>query len=197
MLAFAVAPRLGAVLEELTDGDAALALNIANASETRRALFHSPYVITPKDPLIEQIDVITEFRRLVMAAEAQLAAGNWMLGRGGFDQKGRSLRDELRPLAGQVTIRARLRFDPMHTYVTLPPFDILLGEPTLLVVQTTRTPHVVPVSGDAVGGGEIMYGATLEASFSALTIGDRALPVRIISPDKELFRAVVEFSRLD
>ena len=40
-----------------------------------------------------------------------------MMGRGGYDPKGRTLKDLLRPLAGQVSIRARLRFHPHNTYV--------------------------------------------------------------------------------
>ena len=90
-------------------------------------------------PLIEHLDVITEFRRFVLAAEDQLKAGNWMMARGGYDPKGRTLKDLLRPRSGQVSIRARLRFHPQNNYTSLPAFDILLGEPTLLAIDVD--PH--------------------------------------------------------
>ena len=66
------------------------------------------------------------------------------MARGGYDPKGRTLKDVLRPLDGQVSIRARLRFHPHNNYVTLPAFDILLGDPTLLAINAIRTPHITP-----------------------------------------------------
>ena len=136
---FAQAP-IVAVTEVMTDSDIARALNIANGSDATRALFHAPYLVAVDAPVIEHLEIITEFRRFVLAAEDQLKAGNWMMARGGFDPKGRTLRDLLRPLGGQVSIRARLRFHPQNNYVTLPAFDILLGDPTLLAINALRTP---------------------------------------------------------
>ncbi len=192
----AAEPPVAAVIEQPTDRDMANALNLATSSESIRAHFHAPYVVPFKDATVEQFDVITEFRRLVLAAEEQLQAGNWMLGRGGFDQKGRTLRDLLKPFAGQVSIRVRLRFHPHNSYVTLPAFDILLGEPTLVAEQTTRTPHVLPASGDGKPR-DFIYGATIETSFDARAINDRTLPVRIVSEGKELARTTIDFSRVD
>lgn len=190
------APPVGAVIEQPTDSDFAKALNLAGSGESIRAQFHTPYIVPFKDATVEQLEIITELRRLVLAAEEQLQAGNWMLGRGGFDQKGRTLRDLLKPLSGQVSIRARLRFHPHNSYVVLPPFDILVGEPTLVAEQTMRTAHVTPASGDGKTR-DFIYGATIETSFEARSINDRALPVRLVSEGKELARAVVDFSRID
>jgi len=181
-----------ALTEVLSDREVAIALNLANSGDAQRARFHAPYIVAVQDPLIARLEVITEFRRFVTAAEEQLALGNWMLGRGGFDQKGRSLKDILRPFSGQVSIRAQLRFHPQNTYVSLPPFDILLGEPTLLAIDSTSMPHITPASGDS--SRDVLDGATIEAAFNASSINDRPLPVRILSEGKELVRAVVDFS---
>ena len=204
LAAFVLAvPPAGAVIEQPTDGDFARALNLAGSSESIRAQFHAPYIVPFKDATVEQLEVITELRRLVLAAEEQLQAGNWMLGRGGFDQKGRTLKDLLKPLSGQVSIRARLRFHPHNSYVALPAFDILLGEPTLVAEQTMRTPLISPASreGKPVSGDgkprDFIYGATIETTFDARSINDRMLPVRLVSEGKELARAVVDFSRID
>src|SRR5688572_28948603 len=136
------------VTEVLSDRDISYALTIANGSDATRVTFHTPYVLSVPDPMIEHLEVITEFRRFVLAAEEQLKLGNWMVARGGFDAKGRTLKDVLRPVSGQVSIRARLRFHPQNSYKSLPPFDVLVGQPTLLALNAIRTPHVTTISID-------------------------------------------------
>ena len=184
-----------ALIEEIHDRDIARALNLANSSEAQRALFHRPYLIAIAEPLIEELDVITEFRRFVLAAEEELKNGNWMLARGGYDPKGRSLKDLLRPRAGQVALRVRLRFHPLNVYVTLPSIDILLGEPTLLSLTTTRTPHVQPAA--EAGARDVIVGATIETAFNAPSLANRALPVRVVVDRNEVARVVVDFARLE
>jgi hypothetical protein len=186
---------IASVTEVMTERDIAHALSIANGSEATRALFHAPYRVTVDDPVIEHLEIITEFRRFVLAAEDQLKAGNWVMARGGYDLKGRTLKDLLRPLGGQVSIRARLRFHPQNNYVTLPAFDILLGDPTLLAINAIRTPHTTPATGEP-GTRDVINGATIEMFYNAPTIDDRVLPVRLFSEGKELARVSVEFSRL-
>ena len=185
-----------AVIEAMTERDIAHALNVANGSDATRALFHAPYVVVIDDPTIEHLEAVTEYRRFVLAAEDQLKAGNWMMARGGFDTKGRTVKDLLRPLGGQVSLRARLRFHPQNNYVTLPAFDILLGEPTLLPINAIRTPHVTPATGKP-GSRDVITGATIEMFYNAPTIGDRALPVRLLLEGKELARPIFDFARVE
>ncbi|HTG90848.1 MAG TPA: hypothetical protein VL914_11640 [Vicinamibacterales bacterium] len=192
----AVQPGMSALTEQLTDRDISSALALATGPEAARTLFHAAYILPVKDATIEQFEVITEYRRFVLAAEDELKAGNWMMARGGYDPKGRSLKDLLKPSAGQVSIRARLRFHPQNSYVMLPIFDILVGDPSLLAVNAIRTPHVAPSSIDR-NAGDYIYGATIETAFNALSIADRVLTVRIVSDGKEYGRAVVDFARLE
>jgi len=195
LLVLVCAPIAG-VAEVMTEREIAQALNIANGSDASRALFHAPYGVAIDDPLVEHLEIITEFRRFVLAAEDQLKAGNWMMARGGFDAKGRTLKDLLRPVGGQVSIRARLRFHPHNNYVTLPAFDILLGEPTLLAINAIRTPHVTPATGEP-GTRDVIDGATIETFYNAPTIADRVLPLRLFSEGKEVARVSVDFSRVE
>jgi hypothetical protein len=187
-------PPAAAVTEELTDRDIANALNLAGTAEATRTAFHAPYILPLSHDTVERLEVITEFRRFVLAAEEQSQQGNWMVARGGYDQKGRTLKDLLRPFAGQVAVRARLRFHPHNTYVVLPALDILVGEPTLVARQAFRTPHVVPASSDDTR--DFIAGATIETTFDARSIQDRALPIRIASEGREIARALADFSRL-
>ncbi len=191
----AAQPQVAGLTEVLTDRDIADALNLGGATEDTRARFHAPYIVAIEDATVERVEVITEFRRFVLAAEEHRQQGNWMLARGGYDQKGRTLKDLLQPFSGQVSVRVRLRFHPHNSYVTLPAFDIMLGEPTLVPRQALRTPHIVPASGDGKSR-DFISGATIETTFDALSIQDRALPVRIVTEGRELARAIVDFSAL-
>lgn len=185
-----------AVIEALSERDIAHALNIASGSEASRSLFHAPYLIAIDSPVVEHLEAITEFRRFVMSAEEQSKAGNWMMARGGYDSKGRTLRDVLRPVSGRISIRARLRFHPQNNYVALPAFDILVGEPTLLAIDAVRTPHVTPATGEP-GTRDVITGATIEVFYNAPTISDRVLPIRLLFDGKEAARANVDFARLE
>src|SRR5688500_1620968 len=181
--------------EVLSDRDISYALSIATGSDTTRVAFHAPYILAVSVPTIEHLEVITEFRRFVLAAEEQLKSGNWMMARGGFDPKGRTIKDLLRPVSGQVSIRARLRFHPQNSYKTLPLFDVLVGEPTLLAINATRTPHVTTLSIDG-GTIDVIHGATIETFYNAPTINDRMLPVRMVFEGKEIARVSVDFARV-
>lgn len=187
---------IAAVTEIVTEGDIARALTIANDSEASRARFHARYRVAIDDALVEHLEVITEFRRFVIAAEEQAKSGNWMMARGGYDTKGRTLKDLLRPRHGQVSIRARLRLHPHNNYITLPAFDILLGDPTLLAIDASRTPHVTPATGQP-GTRDLIYGATIETFYNAPTIADRVLPLRLLFEGKEVARLTVDFSRIE
>jgi len=187
---------VAAVIEQLTERDIANALNIANGSEASRTLFHAPYIIAINDPTIEHLEAVTEFRRFVLSAEDQLKTGNWMMARGGYDTKGRSVRDLLRPLSGQVSLRARLRFHPQNSYTLLPAFDILLGEPTLLAINAVRIADTTPSTGEP-GTRDVINGATIEVFYNAPTINDRVLPMRLFFEGREQARIDIDFSRVE
>ena len=174
-----VSARIAGVTEVMTEADITRASPLPMDPNRPARAFHAAYVLDVADPVIEHLELITEFRRFVLSAEDQLKAGNWMMARGGFDPKGRTLKDVLRPLSGQMSIRARLRFHPQNNYVTLPAFDILLGDPTLLPINAIRTPHITPATGEP-GTRDVINGATIEIFYNAPTIDDRVLPVRIL-----------------
>jgi hypothetical protein len=194
VLALASAPVAG-VTEVMTERDIAQALNVANGSESSRARFHAAYRLPIDDALVEHLEVVTEFRRFVLAAEEQAKAGNWMMARGGYDTKGRTIKDLLRARNGQVAIRARLRLHPHNSYITLPAFDMLLGEPTLVGIDAVRTPHVTLASGQP-GTRDLIYGATIDTFYDATQIADRVLPLRLVFEGKEVARLSVDFSKI-
>jgi hypothetical protein len=184
-----------AIDPDVTPADVQRAVSIAISSDSSRARFHESYRIPVNDSTVELIETITEFRRFVMASEEQLLLGNWMLARGGFDSKGRTLRDLLLPWRGQVSIRTRLRFHPLHSYTAMPAIDIMVGEPSYQPLDVIRTPIIT--SADQPGGSTFMTGAVVETFFNAPSIHDRALQLRVVFDGKELVRALVDFSKVE
>jgi hypothetical protein len=185
-----------ALIDRLSDRDVSRALAIANGDEPSRARYHQPYFVPVKNPAVEQIEVITEFRRLVLTAESELQAGNWMFARGGYDQKGRTLKDVISSSSGRVAIRTRLRFHPQNVYVKAPLFDILLGEPTLVALETERSSDVLAPKKNDIAR-PVIIGATVEAAFDAGDVGNRSLLVRVVTEGTEVARGSVDFSRLE
>ncbi len=189
-----VPARISGIDIDFTDADFRRAVTIASSSENVRARFHEPYRVPVSDSTVEQIEVITEFRRFVMASEDESLLGNWMIARGGFDSKGRTLKEVLQPFRGQVSIRTRVRFPPLHAYVAMPAVDIMIGEPSFLPLDATRTPMINTADGIAAG---TMTGAIIETFFNAPSFHDRTLPLRILFEGKELVRTAVDFSKLE
>ena len=65
-------PPIAAVTELPTERDIAYALNIANRVDRNARVFMRPTSCRSGDDTIEQFEVITEFRRFVLAAEEEL-----------------------------------------------------------------------------------------------------------------------------
>ena len=175
---------VAAIDADFTEADMRRAVTIAVGSEGNRDRFHAAYNVPVSDATVEQVDVITEFRRFVLASEEQLALGNWMLARGGFDSNGRTLKDLLQRWKGQVSLRTRVRFHPQHAYTAIPAIDILVGEPSFLAIDTMRTPVTVSVDGGTSG----LVGAVVETTFNAPSFANRTLSVRIVLDGKPLTR---------
>jgi hypothetical protein len=186
----------GAIIFALSDGDIARALKIATESEQVRARFHAPYFIPVNDATIEQVEVITEFRRYAMAAEEQVRLGNWILAQGGSGLSGRGIKDMVRPWKGRVSIRTRLRFHPQNAYGEIPPIENLVGEPPIAALDVIRTPITAPASGPKPGAQPLM-GAVIESVYDAASLGQTSQPIRILLNAQEIKRLTVNLSRLD
>ena len=186
-----MATRLVAIDTDVDGEDFKRALNIAAAQKATKTRFHAPYVLDVSHPVLERVEVVTELRRLVMLSEAELALGHWGFARGGYDTKGRTIKDVLRRWEGQTSIRLRARFHPLHAYPFLPIFEVFVGEPSYLAIDVRR--EAIMSSAEPPR----MTGATVEAWFNAQSFENRRLPVRIVMDGKELTRFNVDFATLD
>ena len=113
--------------------------------ESRRADFHRPYRLVISQPPLDYIDVVTPFRRVVLAAEARLLAGERLFGQ----------RDALETLGDrpeQVDLRLELTFHPLNTFVGMPSYEVgLISVRTGLAAQA-RGLEQIPRFGPRVNG---------------------------------------------
>ena len=188
-LALAPLPRLRALDVSLSQEDIERALAIARGSQAERARFHSRYVFPANDATVTQVEVISEFRRFVITAEDRLQHGDWM-----FAQGTRAAERALASRRGQLTIVARLRFNPLNTYISVPAFEISLGVSPLDARTTGQ--YVPPIPGQKNTTTSIV-GALLETDFAAASIGQTARPVSVLLHGKELTRVTVDFAHIE
>ena len=137
--------------------------------------FHQPYRVNVARVPVDYVEVVTPFRRIVLAAQAQARAGDrrW----------GQRQAIELEAAApGQIDLFTELTFHPLNSFVLVPAYRtrILLPSGALLEPRNGSSmprygPRVdgglvpytpTPLPGGAVPGrSQPMLGATLLASF--------------------------------
>jgi hypothetical protein len=150
------------------------AFRMARSAEADRTRFHAPYLLPGTLDTIERLEVITEFRRLVLLTEERLAAGDWS-----FSSDTRAAAAAIRPWKDKLAIRARIRFHPHNVY-TAPPritIDIGAGPNMHQPINLTSDPQfrlgTVP---------PVLIGVVVEASFDAPAVGPRVATVIVRGP---------------
>lgn len=184
--------RLVAIRLTPTDLDVTRALKIAAQPADARARFHAPYVKVVNSAAVEQIDVVTEFRRYVLVTEQELLRGNWV-----FSQSVSDARAAVRPWRGSVSVAARIRFHPQNMLTTVPPYDITVGDPPLAVLNVARTPINGTASGRPGDQFAPLLGAIVGIELDAMTVGQAARVVGVWLNGKPLTRATFDFSTLE
>src|SRR5215831_20530968 len=108
-----IAAALGVLLVSPMGGpDIERALSLARARDADRQQFHRRYLVDLPGPAVTQIEIITEFRRLVIIAEEHVLRGDSMFTRGL-----RAAEEAIKPVRGIVTIKAQVRFNPLNTFI--------------------------------------------------------------------------------
>ncbi len=179
------------------------AQQVARSREGEREQFHRRYVFDLKGDTVTQIEVITEFRRLVLTTEEHLRLGDQMFSRGV-----REAEAAMAPTRGLVTFKSKLRFHPLNTYADVPPFKIALG-PAASTTASVATSPLTPIDTRAIseasqpfkdGAGKrvvALLGATLQADLPAARIGPASRSLGVVLEGRELARVPVDFGRLD
>jgi hypothetical protein len=171
------------------------ALAIARARDAERQQFHNQYIFKLSDPAVTQIEVITEFRRLVLIGEDHVLRGDSMFTRGL-----REAEQALGSSRGMLTLRAQVRFNPLNTFIVSPDYALAIGTPsgTLVPIDTQLMPQFsLPFRNQQGKTITSLIGATLESTIPAQQIGQTSRPVAVTLDGKEIARVTVEFKRID
>jgi hypothetical protein len=189
--------RVGAVIVTPSPADTQRAMKLAADPEAARATFHARYTTPIKDSIIRDLQVLTEFRRTVIATEEALQRGDWAVAHGASSLGGRSVADVIAPWRRIVTIVATLQFPPMHTYISIPRCEVTLDGTPLLAPVNRRTAPLssLPYSsrGKMISS---LVGATIEVDFDAGPVGETSRFAVVTCDGKGVARAGIDFARL-
>ena len=189
--------RAGAVIVAPSAADMQRAMKLAGEPEASRARFHAPYVTPIKNSIIRDIEVLTEFRRTVIATEDALKRGDWAVAHGASSLGGRTIADVVAPWRRIVTIVANLQLPAMHSYVSIPRCDVTVGGTPILAPVDRRTTQRSSLPYSSRGTTlTSLVGATIEVDFDAGPVGETSRSAVVTCDGKGVASAVIDFDRL-
>jgi hypothetical protein len=175
--ALAVATGARAVDFRLDPAAISQALSLGQTSiEADLTRFHRPYRLEVSRPPVDYVEVVTPFRRIVLAAQARARAGD--------SRWGQRQAIELEAASpGQIDLYAEITFHPLNSFVMVPLYRMRIALAAGGVMEPRNTssmprygPRVdgglvpytpTPLPGGAVRGrSEPMLGATIVTSFA-------------------------------
>jgi hypothetical protein len=169
-----------------------------------RAKFHFPYRILVNQAPVDYVEVITPYRRVVLAADERAQIGDRSFGQ-------RQALDLLGTAGGQFDFVIELTLHPLNTYVGIPPYDVMLlrDGARLMPAALDRQPRfgarvegfppALPTPGGriATGRAQPILGGTLTARFTGDAIDPSGVMTLIVSEQgKELARTPIDLGPL-
>ena len=163
-------------------------LDVSRASEAERARFHAPYIFRLTGAQldyvqVEQVEVITELRRLELIGEEH-ARANDMFGRGSLSE----VEKVMVPWRDRVAILARLRF--------LPTMRVLAGVPPVIVTIADSPSLPLDIRRSGIYSDSFLAGATVEALFDVAGVGTGPRPISVALDGKEIARVTIDLGVL-
>ena len=180
----------GAIDLDVTPLDVERALVIARSSDRDREAFHAPYVRRVDSATVERVEVVSEFRRIVLTAHERLLKGDRA-----FAYSVTQAQQANGPWKRRVSIVARLRFHPQNTYIAVPPADIVLLGRAAEVIGVLRDP-ILSLPSPHPGARLPILGAVVEAVFEAGTLGQDTREFAVRLEERELTRVTFDLGAL-
>ena len=174
----------------IDQADVERALTIGRSTEAERARFHARYIQQVNAPFVERAEIVSEFRRVVLMAEEEIARGDRA-----FAYSITRANDALQVFRRRVSIRAQVRFHPLNNYVSLPPVTMALVGNERALVGIRRD----PVYGFSAKPGDAapLMGAIIDASFEADALSQARREFVVLLDNKELGRFTFDFADVE
>jgi hypothetical protein len=166
--------RIGALDQGIDDVAITQALGVARQDDTARLAFHQRYITIIGDSTYDSVEVIGEFRQVVLTAvERMLLDRRWNVSQA---------RDALAPFRGMVTIAALIRFPPQNVLVSVPNYSLVVypegrdtpeAEAKVLGPVSTGVTMLFPAGGALAPTalpGSAMGGVRLTGTFATETL---------------------------
>jgi hypothetical protein len=171
-----------------------------------RARFHEGYRAIVAQAPVDWVEIVTPFRRIVLAAQASAARGERTFGQ-------RQALETLAAAPGRMDVHVELTFHPLNTYIGVPDYDVrLVGVGRSAQVRalgvdrlsrwTPRIdslPPALPAGGGNVSSprGQALVGGTLVARFDVRDLeGTGVYEIGITDGDTVIARTRIDLSRL-
>ena len=176
---------------DIAPQDIERALVIARSRDADRAKFHAPYIQAVNTQFVEQVELVTETRRVVLLAEQRASKGDRF-----FGYSVSNATDALKVWRRRISVIARVRFHPQNNYVAAPAIDMkATGNDRALV--GVRSDPVYALSSGRKGEFVPVLGAVVEGSFDADALGQAVREFVISMGGKELGRVSFNLAILD
>lgn len=166
-----------------------------------RTRFHEPYRLIVGRPPVDEIHVVTPFRRVALAAESRARLGDRLFGQ-------REARATLAEAPEQIDLLIELTFHPQNTFIGVPPYQV-----RLLPAAATTTPAeprdvaYVPRFGPRIEGlppmttaavaGQPLTGGTIVVQLDGRAVDLNGIyDVLVVDGANELARTRLDFRAL-
>jgi hypothetical protein len=178
-------PVVGAIELGISRPEIERAIRISRQEESERQRFHGKYIIRVGHPTVDTFEVITELRRVVLAAEERARLGDYL-----FDAL--DAERMLQPWRGRLSIVAHLRFNPQNALVTVPAYEMSLADQTsgrdIMPLDIKRTP---------IFANTTIIGADIEAVFDAAPLARARKTIVLQLPPSQIAAAGVDFASIE
>lgn len=169
-----------------------------------RERFHAPYRIIAGQPPVDYVEVVTPFRRVVLAAQQQSQVGDRSFGQ-------RQALQLLTEADGQFDFAVDFSLHPLNTFVGLPAYEVVLMKGSVRVVPVSLDRHPrfgarveglpppIPIPAGQISGGQSqpILGGTVTARFKGDDIDpERPMDLVVSESNKELARITIDLGRL-
>ena len=165
-------------------------LAIARATDNERASFHAPYIHKVDTPFVESIEVVSEYRRVVLIAEEHIRKGDRL-----FAYSTTLTQKAVSPWKSRLSLVARMRFHPHNTYVDVPDVDLVLPGKEQARIGVLKEP-IMGFAGEPGSGRVPVLGAIVEGVFDAAALGDGTYEFIVRLDRKDVSRTTFNLATL-